>query len=88
MGLLSYGKTSGRKGLHVYVPLNRKETTFEDTKTFSKAVAGIMQEHYPDLVTAKMAKVYSPVTDLAMPMGRKPAAVISVPVSMGMAVSS
>jgi bifunctional non-homologous end joining protein LigD len=56
MGLASYVKTSGKKGLHVYVPLNRKETTFEDTKTFSKAVAGIMQKHYPDLVTAKMAK--------------------------------
>jgi bifunctional non-homologous end joining protein LigD len=56
MGLVSYVKTSGKKGLHIYVPLNRKETTFEDTKTFSKAVAGIMQKHYPDLVTAKMAK--------------------------------
>jgi len=56
MGLTSYVKTSGKKGLHVYVPLNRKETTFEDTKTFSKAVAGIMQKHYPDLVTAKMTK--------------------------------
>jgi bifunctional non-homologous end joining protein LigD len=42
----------------VFVPLNRKETTFEDTKAFSKAVAGIMQKHYPDLVTAKMAKQY------------------------------
>ncbi len=29
-------------------------------------------------VTAKMAKVYSPVTDLAMPMGRNPVAVMSV----------
>ncbi len=56
MGLSSYVKTSGQKGLHVFVPLNRRETTFEDTKTFSKAVAGIMQKHYPDLVTAKMAK--------------------------------
>jgi bifunctional non-homologous end joining protein LigD len=56
MGLASYVKTSGQKGLHVLVPLNRKETTFEDTKTFSKAVAGIMQKHYADLVTAKMAK--------------------------------
>ncbi len=56
MGLSSYVKTSGRKGLHVYVPLNRSETTFEDTKTFSRAVAGIMQKHYPDLVTARMAK--------------------------------
>jgi bifunctional non-homologous end joining protein LigD len=56
MGLASYVKTSGKKGLHVYLPLNRKGTTFEDTKTFSKAVAGIMQKHYPDLVTARMAK--------------------------------
>ncbi len=57
LGLASYVKTSGKKGLHVYVPLNRKETTFRDTKTFSKAVAGIVQKHYPDLVTAKMAKI-------------------------------
>jgi bifunctional non-homologous end joining protein LigD len=56
MGLISYVKTSGKKGLHVYVPLNRRETTFEDTKTFSKAVAEIVQKHYPDLVTVKMAK--------------------------------
>jgi bifunctional non-homologous end joining protein LigD len=56
MGLVSVIKSSGKKGLHVYVPLNRDETTFEDTKMFSKAVAEIMQKHYPDLVTAKMAK--------------------------------
>ena len=40
------------------------------------------------VVTAKIAKVYSPVTDLAIPIGRKPAAVISVPVSLGIAVTS
>lgn len=54
--LESYVKTSGQKGLHVYVPLNRPATTFEDTKTFSKAVALIFQRTYPELVTAKMAK--------------------------------
>jgi bifunctional non-homologous end joining protein LigD len=56
--LAGYVKTSGQKGLHVCVPLNRPETTFEDTKTFSRAVAEIMQKNYPDLVTAKMAKEY------------------------------
>jgi bifunctional non-homologous end joining protein LigD len=56
--LTSYVKTSGKKGLHVYVPLNRKETTFEDTKKFSKAVTGIVQKNYPKLVTAKMAKEF------------------------------
>ena len=54
--LAGYVKTSGRKGLHVYVPLNRRDTTFEDTKRFSKAVAVLLQKHYPDQVTAKMAK--------------------------------
>lgn len=56
--LTSYVKTSGKKGLHVYVPLNRRGTTFEDTKKFTKAVAGIMQKNYPDLVTERMAKEY------------------------------
>jgi len=56
--LTSFVKTSGQKGLHVYVPLNRAETTFEDTKRFSKTVADIIQKNYPDLVTAKMAKEF------------------------------
>ena len=58
LGLAGYVKTSGQKGLHVYVPLNREETTFADTKKFSKAVAEIVQKNYPDLVTAKMAKEF------------------------------
>lgn len=56
LGLTGWVKTSGRKGLHVFVPLNRKEATFEATKEFSKAVAVILQKNYPDLVTSKMAK--------------------------------
>ena len=54
--LASYVKTSGQKGLHVYIPLNRRETTFADTKRFSKAVAEVLQRNYPDLVMMKMAK--------------------------------
>jgi bifunctional non-homologous end joining protein LigD len=56
LGLESWVKTSGLKGLHVYIPLNRREVTFEMTRQFSRAVAVTMQKHYPDLVTAKMAK--------------------------------
>jgi len=56
LGLASYVKTSGQKGLHVYCPLNNRSTTFAETKGFSKAVAEVLQRNYPDLVTAKMAK--------------------------------
>jgi bifunctional non-homologous end joining protein LigD len=56
LNLASFAKTSGKKGLHVFVPLDPGKTTFADTKTFSRAVAGIMQKNYPDLVTAKMDK--------------------------------
>ena len=49
-------KTSGKKGLHVYVPLNRKGITFEDTKKFTKAAAKVLEKSSPDLVTSAMAK--------------------------------
>jgi bifunctional non-homologous end joining protein LigD len=49
-------KTSGRKGLHLFVPLNRGEATFAETKSFSRAVAETLQHDHPDLVTAKMAR--------------------------------
>lgn len=56
LGLASVVKTSGLKGLHVYLPLNRADTTFADTKAFSKAVALVLQRTVPDLVTSKMAR--------------------------------
>jgi bifunctional non-homologous end joining protein LigD len=56
LGLASAVKSSGQKGLHVLVPLNSTGTTFEDTKTFSRTVAVILEKNYPDMVTAKMAK--------------------------------
>jgi len=55
LGLASWLKTSGQKGLHVFVPLN-SGVTFAETKQFSKAVAMILEKNYPELVTAKMAK--------------------------------
>ena len=54
--LACYVKTSGQKGLHVFVPLNRTDTTFVQAKKFSKTVADVLQRNYPNLVTARMAK--------------------------------
>lgn len=56
LGLECYGKTSGRKGLHVYVPLNGEETTFDDTRRFSKTLAQVLERNYPGKVTSVMAK--------------------------------
>lgn len=56
VGLTGWVKTSGRKGLHLYVPLNRREATFDDTKAFSRAVAEAVQKEHPELVTARMAR--------------------------------
>lgn len=56
LGLACFVKTSGRKGLHVLVPLNHEKMTYKETRAFSKAVAMILQKNYPDLVTHKMAK--------------------------------
>lgn len=54
--LASFVKSSGQKGLHVMVPLHTGAVSFEDTKTFSRTVALILEKNYPELVTAKMAK--------------------------------
>jgi bifunctional non-homologous end joining protein LigD len=55
VGLQSFPKTSGGKGLHLYVPLNTK-VTFDNTKAFSHAVAGLMEREDPARVTTVMRK--------------------------------
>jgi bifunctional non-homologous end joining protein LigD len=54
-GLESFAKTSGGKGLQVYVPLNT-DVTYEQTKPFAKAVAETMESGMPDRVVSRMAK--------------------------------
>jgi bifunctional non-homologous end joining protein LigD len=53
--LESFPKTSGSKGLQIYVPLNTP-TTYEITKPFARAMAERLTSHHPDLVVAKMEK--------------------------------
>jgi bifunctional non-homologous end joining protein LigD len=55
LGLVSLAKTSGGKGLHIFVPLNAP-ATFEETKTFARALAYEFQRRRPNEVTANMRK--------------------------------
>ena len=50
-----FPKTSGSKGLQVYVPLNTK-VDYERTKPFAQAVARLLEKQTPDQVVSKMAK--------------------------------
>lgn len=56
IGLSSYPKTSGSKGLQVYVPLNNADVTYDDTKSFAKGVAQAFEERNPDHVVARMKR--------------------------------
>jgi bifunctional non-homologous end joining protein LigD len=53
--LKSWPKTSGSKGLQVYVPLNTP-VTFDQTKELSRALAQHLEREHPKLVLSKMAK--------------------------------
>src|SRR5213075_3061230 len=55
MNLKSWAKTSGSKGLQVYVPLNTA-ATFDQTKALSRALAEHLEREHPKLVVSKMAK--------------------------------
>src|SRR4029077_9784451 len=54
-GLQSFPKTSGSKGLQIYVPLNTK-TSYEQTKPFAHAIARLLEQEHPDLVVSDMKK--------------------------------
>jgi bifunctional non-homologous end joining protein LigD len=56
-GVESFAKTSGSKGLQVYVPLNSRKVDYEKTKPFAKAIAQLLEKQTPDLVVSKMKKV-------------------------------
>ncbi len=55
LGLESFVKTSGSKGLHFYIPLNTP-VTYEQTKPFAHALARLMEREHPKHVTSNMKK--------------------------------
>ena len=54
-GLQSFPKTSGSKGLQVYVPLHTP-TSYEKTKPFAQALARLLEEEHRGLVVSDMKK--------------------------------
>ncbi|MDR3564591.1 MAG: non-homologous end-joining DNA ligase [Negativicutes bacterium] len=53
--LQSFPKTSGSKGLQIYVPLNTP-VSYDGTKTFAHAVAQLLEKQHPEQVVSKMRK--------------------------------
>ena len=54
-GLESFAKTSGSKGLQIYIPLNTS-VTYEETKPFAKTIARLLEDQHRDLVVSDMKK--------------------------------
>jgi bifunctional non-homologous end joining protein LigD len=55
LGMESFAKTSGSKGLQIYVPIN-SAVTYEKTKAFSHAIAELLESQSPETVVSKMQK--------------------------------
>jgi bifunctional non-homologous end joining protein LigD len=55
LNLKSFPKTSGSKGLQIYIPLNTR-TTYQKTKPFALAVAETLAREYPHMIVSKMQK--------------------------------
>ncbi len=56
LGLESFPKTSGSKGLQIYVPINTS-TTYEKTKPFAHALAQKLERDHPKEVVSRMQKI-------------------------------
>ena len=54
-GLDAFVKTSGSKGMQVYVPLNTS-VSYEQTKPFARAVAELLEKRHPRQVVSRMTK--------------------------------
>jgi bifunctional non-homologous end joining protein LigD len=56
-GVESFPKTSGSKGLQIYIPLNDEKITYEETKPLARAIAQLLEKQTPKEVVSKMKKV-------------------------------
>jgi bifunctional non-homologous end joining protein LigD len=60
LGLETVAKTSGSKGLQLYIPLNDPAARYASTRAFAKAVAEMCEREAPELVVSKMTKSIRP----------------------------
>ncbi len=56
LGLRSFAKTSGSKGLQVYLPLNSDGVSFEQSKLFARTVAQLLEQADGELVISSMSR--------------------------------
>jgi bifunctional non-homologous end joining protein LigD len=59
LGLQCFAKTSGSKGLQVYVPLNGG-ASYEETKPLARRIAELLEQRMPALVVSRMTKRLRP----------------------------
>ncbi|HEX5146086.1 MAG TPA: DNA ligase D, partial [Conexibacter sp.] len=56
LGLVSVVKTSGGKGLQVYVPLGEGAAGYARTKPFAQRVAALLEQRLPEFVVSRQAR--------------------------------
>jgi bifunctional non-homologous end joining protein LigD len=56
LGLEAFAKTSGSKGMQVYLPLNVPGVTWDDTKGFALGLAQLLERRAPKRVVSDMKK--------------------------------
>lgn len=56
LGLAAWAKTSGSKGMQLYVPLNQPEMDYDRTKRFALAVGQLLEKVHPEQVLTSMDK--------------------------------
>ena len=55
LGLTSFVRTSGGRGLHVHVPLNRR-ADFDKAREFTHRAADVLARRHPDVITTEQRK--------------------------------
>jgi bifunctional non-homologous end joining protein LigD len=56
LGMAAFPKTSGSKGMQVYVPLNVPGITYDDTKSLALGLAQLLERRRPELVVSDMKR--------------------------------